>query len=181
MDIDERVESYLSELDEKMGVASYEYDIFNDVRLSFGTQSREARENFLRAIEEIDAPYFDRHHLEVPNFELFVDDILIGLCHISTSYEDSRLFSSLNCVTLHPDLRGQRPGTCLTKFSYILTFKAVNRALIENNKHKVEWVFFADFDSEGGESVFFEAVESVKAEMADDSKVEYICEIEAGY
>lgn len=96
MDIDERVESYLSELDEKMGVASYEYDIFNDVRLSFGTQSREARENFLRAIEEIDAPYFDRHHLEVPNFELFVDDILIGLCHISTSYEDSRLFSSLN-------------------------------------------------------------------------------------
>ncbi|MEH6454675.1 MAG: hypothetical protein V7749_00005 [Cocleimonas sp.] len=180
MKVDDRIETYLGELDTKLFIPPSEYDILNDVNLSFGTQSRELKNKLLKEIEKLDAPYFDRHHLDAPNFELFVDNVLIGLCHISASYGEGRIFSALNCVTVHPQLRGYRLGTCLTKFAYIFTFKAVNAALVANKIKEVDWVFFADFDSEGGERVFYEAVEAVKAEMEEES-IKYNCDIEAGY
>jgi hypothetical protein len=95
MNVDDRIETFLRELDTKLELPSYEYDILNDVKLSSGTQSHELKENLLKEIEKLDTPYFDRHHLEALNVELFVDNVLTGLCHISASY---RCFSGDNSL-----------------------------------------------------------------------------------
>lgn len=102
-------------------------------------------------------------HLYDDNFELDCEGRLIGLCRLTSAYDDEEWIAQvqMDAITIHPDWRGQGLGSQLVRHSFLQVTKLLRTQAIKSKAQGLHLTFLASFTSEPGEAVFEQAVQPV--------------------
>lgn len=156
-----------------------------DAVIKYATSSSEAKTTLANELEMLGEESYGHMFISTDDFELFVDDQLVGLCLVSVNFEHDddlpELFAtlSLDAVVLHPEYRGLGLGSEFVEKAMVTAFGLINPQCVQDGYNAVSLICLADFMSLEGESVFHHGYSAIKQASKKNTSIKYDISMDA--